>query len=262
MNLNETTKRDGEFTIEIDWLNLLLLLWKKAWLIILLCAVIGSGAFVYTKVFVEPQYASSVQFYVNNKSQNNNNGSISASELSVAQSLVNTYIQILMTDDTFKEIQKSIPEVTVGELRGMISASGISDTEVFRVTVHADNPYKAQMIASSIEDALRPRIEDIIEGSSLKKVNSATINVNPVSPNSTRNAMIGAAVGAALACALIFIMALLDDIIHNEDYVINTYKMPVLAKIPDLVIDEPGAKYGRYSKRSYRSYYKAGYKKN
>ena len=255
MNLNEKTKRDGEFSIEIDWLNVLKLLWKKAWLIILLAVVLGSSAFAYTKIFVAPKYSSSIMIYVNNTSKGDN---ISASELSVAQSLVNTYMTILCTQTTMNKLDEYLGdlEVTPAELKGMVTASGIADTEVFRVTVTTDNAKKAQIIAAGIAEVLPERIEKIVEGTSMRVVDEATYNPNPVSPNASKNAILGAAIGVAIACILIFIMAVLDDVIHSEDYVVETYHLPVLAKIPDLVIDEPVAKYGKYSKYKYKSYYK------
>ena len=33
---------------------------------------------------------------------------------------------------------------------------------------------------------------------------------------------------------IVVILALLDDTIHDEEYVLNTYDYPILAKIPDL----------------------------
>ncbi len=263
MDFNEKSRRDGEFSIEIDWLNVLRLLWKKAWLIVILCVVVGSSAYLYTKLFVEPRYSSSITLYVNNKSTNNFTGTITPSEQTAAQSLVKTYIAILMTDDTIDLLKSKIDlDYTEGQLKGMISAAAIEDTEIFRVTVTNDSPENAQIIANAIIDVLRDRIYDITEGK-MNVVNDATLNKKPVSPNAEKKAVLGAGIGAAIACVIIFVMALLDDVIHSEDYVVETYNMPVLAKIPDLVIDEPTGKYGRYSKRAYRSYYKHNsYKQN
>jgi hypothetical protein len=43
-------------------------------------------------------------------------------------------------------------------------------------------------------------------------------------------------------------MALLDNTVHDEDYVIKTYDYPILAKVPDL-LDSGTKKYGYYYKR-------------
>ena len=261
MDSTENKNKGVELSLEIDWLNVLALLWKKAWLILLLASVFATTAYAYTKLFVAPKYSSSIMLYVNNRSANGEN--ITASELSVAQSLVNTYMTILCTQTTMNELSvhfkgTEMEDITPAQLKGMVSASGITDTEVFRVTVTTDNPEKAQKIAEGIAKVLPGRIESIVEGTSMRVVDEASYSPAPVSPNANRNAMLGAAAGFALAVALIFVMAMLDDVIHSEDYVVQTYNMPVLAKIPDLVFDEPQGSYRRYSKRYYRYYAKYG----
>ena len=256
MNLNEKTKHEGEFAIEIDWMNVFKLLLKKVWLIVLLSAIFGSGAYVYSKLFIEPKYSSSIELYVNNTPVNNNEGIITPSDLTVAQSLVKTYMTILKTDDTYIRLRDNLEiDVSLGELKSMISTSGIADTEIFKVTVTADDPVKAQIVAAGIAEVLPERIEEIIDGSSMRVVNNATINTNPVSPNVAKNTIFGAGIGFVIACALIFVMAMLDDVIHSEDYVVETYNLPVLAKIPDLLEGEPSLKYGKYSQRN-NYYYK------
>ena len=48
-----------------------------------------------------------------------------------------------------------------------------------------------------------------------------------------------------LAARTIAIIAMMDDRIHDEDYIIETYEYPILAKIPDLV-NTDGKKYSYY----------------
>ena len=47
----------------------------------------------------------------------------------------------------------------------------------------------------------------------------------------------------------VIILALLDDTIHDEEYILKNYDYPILARIPDLV-NSGGKKYGYYYKRS------------
>ena len=52
--------------IEIDLLKLVLILWRKAWAIVLAMIVMGGIAFGVTYNFIEPEYQASVKVYVNN----------------------------------------------------------------------------------------------------------------------------------------------------------------------------------------------------
>ena len=52
--------------IEIDLLKLVLILWRKAWAIVLAAIVMGGVAFGITYNFITPKYQASVKVYVNN----------------------------------------------------------------------------------------------------------------------------------------------------------------------------------------------------
>ena len=51
--------------------------------------------------------------------------------------------------------------------------------------------------------------------------------------------------GTILSTLVLAIIAMMDDRIHDEDYIIETYEYPILAKIPDLV-NTDGKKYSYY----------------
>ena len=47
------------------------------------------------------------------------------------------------------------------------------------------------------------------------------------------------------------VLALLDNTVHDEDYIIKTYNYPILAKVPDL-LDSGAKKYGYYRRQPSR----------
>ena len=52
---------------------------------------------------------------------------------------------------------------------------------------------------------------------------------------STKYTAIGMIIGIILSVGVLVVFALMDDTIHDEDYVLNNYNCPILAKIPDLL---------------------------
>ena len=252
-------KNEQEFTIDI--MNLVKSLIRKAWLIILAGIIFGSSALIYTSNFVAPKYSSSVMLYVNNKSFSLGNTSvnISAADLSASQSLIDTYIGILKTRTTLEEVaDKSGLNYRYSQLLGMISTSKLEGTEIFRVTVTASDPIEAAQIANTISDVLPERIEDIIEGSSMRIVDRAIVNNGKVSPNISGSALKWFVIGCVVAAAVIALLSILDDTIKSEDYILQTYDVPILSKIPDLNDDgSHGGYFGRY-KYGYKYAYKYG----
>ena len=131
-------------------------------------------------------------------------------------------------------IERSDIDYTPDQLRGMISSKKLEGTEIFTVTVTADDPYEAAHIANSISEVLPHRVEDIIDGSSMRIVDSAVVQPGKISPNITQKTAIGFVFGCALAAALIVLITMFDDTIRDEDYLSDNYPLPILSCIPDL----------------------------
>ena len=162
--------------------------------------------------------------------------SISQGELTAAQSLIKTYAVILSTRTTLNDvIEQSGVSYTYEQLKGMISAQSVNSTEVFSITVTSPNPREAELLANTIVRILPEKIAAIVEGSSARIVDYAVAPAGKASPNLSKNALTGAMVGFVLACGIVVIMELMDDQIHDPDYLIQTYDIPVLAVIPDLL---------------------------
>ena len=224
--------------MEIDLLKLARALWRRAWAIMLAAVIFGGAALTYTAIFVTPLYKAEALMYVNssNISVGGAKVSISQGELTAAQSLIKTYAVILSTRTTLNDvIEQSGVSYTYEELKEMISAQSVNSTEVFSITVTSPSPREAEMLANTIARILPEKISAIVEGSSARIVDYAVEPAKKASPSLSKNALIGAMLGFVLACGIVVIMELTDEQIHDPDYLIQTYDIPVLAVIPDLL---------------------------
>ena len=247
--------KSGEY-YEIDLLQLLRLLWRKAWIIALTAAVGGVAAFCIAAFAITPKYEAQAMLYVNNSdiSVGSAKLSISSTDLSAAQSLVDTYIVILNSRATLNEvINEAGLDMSYNTLKSMLSASSVNSTEIFSVTITDTDPREAELIANTIVDVLPDRIADIVDGSSVRVVDYAVVPSVKSSPNITRFTAIGLLLGLVAACAAITVSMLLDTLIHNEDYLMNTYDLPVLAVIPDLEERSDNSYYSAYSYSAHTS---------
>ncbi len=245
----EKQEKNIEEYYTIDIIHIAKTLWKRAWLIALCglwAAVIG---FVISAFVITPTYSSNIKLYVNNSSFSlgNTNFSISASELTAAQSLVRTYGDILDSRSTYERvIEKADVDYTWKELSEMIKYAPSNDTEIMRVTVTCENPYEASKIANTIAEVLPVRISEIIDGASMEVVDSAVPELEKVAPNITRYTALGLILGMFLSVIAVAISALLDGAVHDEEYVLRTYDYPILGKVPDL-LNTGNKSYGYYS---------------
>ncbi len=239
----------------IDVIHIVKSLWSRAWLIAvcgLVAAVIG---FVISAFVIHPTYSSYIKLYVNNSSFSlgGANFSISSSELTAAQSLVRTYGDILDSRSTLERvIEKADVDYTWKELSKMIRYAPSNDTEIMRVTVTCEDPYEASKIANVIAEVLPVRISEIIDGASMEVVDSAIPDIEKVAPSITRYTAVGLVLGLFLSVTILIIFALMDDTIHDEEYVLRIYDCPILGKVPDL-LNTGNKAYGYYSQKHQRA---------
>jgi capsular polysaccharide biosynthesis protein len=240
----------------IDLLHILKRVWHYIWAVALaslLAAVIG---FSYASFLIAPKYSSSVMLYVNNTSISLGGAdfTISSSQISAAQSLVDTYSEILKSRTTLEQIiEKTGVSHGYKSLSGMIVAGPANETEIMKVTVTCEDPEEAALIANCITEVLPIRISEIIEGASMEIVDTAVPNYHKVSPSVTMYTMVGFILGFVFSVGVIAVFAIMDDTVHDEDYILQTYNYPILAKIPDL-LDKDSKRYGRYGRYGYYYY--------
>lgn len=241
--MKETGKRD---TIEIDIKRVLEVLWLRMWAILLVAVLAGGLAFGYAWMFITPTYQASTQIYVNN--QQTDSPVFSSSQISAAQDLANTYMVILES----RSVLNDVAEITgfgysYGQLKNMIRSSTVNSTEVFCVVVENTNYKHAAAIANAIAEVLPDKIAAVVDGSSVRVVDYAVENPNPVAPSYQRHLMSGALIGFALSALIVIVADLMDTTIKSEEYLTQVYdELPLLAVIPGTESSKSGYYKGYY----------------
>jgi capsular polysaccharide biosynthesis protein len=249
----DNTERNVNDYYVVDLSHVIKVVWRNVWVVALVSIIVAALGFSLAAFIIAPTYSSSIMLYVNNSSFNVGDlgFSISSSELTAAQNLAKTYTVLLKNRTTLERIiDETGVDYTWEDVYDMIESSPVNETEVMQVTVTCTDPYEAEKIANGIAKILPQRIAEIIEGSSMEVVDSAIVNTEKVAPSITAYTIVGFIVGAILAALVLVISALMDNTVHDEEYVIKTYNYPILAKVPNL-LDSGTKKYGYYY--SYKS---------
>ena len=249
-------KENGTYVIDIAHIFKILL--QKIWLIALLGILAGAIAFIYVTFAVTPQYSSTVMLYVNNKyASEEPTNSITTGDITASRNLVDTMVVILKNSDILEDVIKQTEsKYTYRQLLNMISASAVNNTEVLAVSVTASDPYEAHKLATIIGELLPEKVENIIDGSSVRIVAPARLNLGKVSPNVVKYVAIGVIIGILIAVAIIILADMMKSTIRSTDYLIQKYNVPILGEVPDLNERESEKYYNKY-----KYYYGYGSKK-
>lgn len=245
-------KNEMRETIEIDFKRILHALWRRAWAILLVGALCAALAFGYAWFFITPTYSASTQMYVNNNYVDS--PGFSSSQIAAAQDLADTYMVILESRSVLGDVIKQTGlNYTYSQLRSMVYASSVNETEVFEVFVVCTNYKHAAIIANAIADILPDKIAAVVEGSSVRVVDNAVENPNPVGPNYQNYLLLGALVGIVISALFVLVTILVDTSIDSEEYLAQAHgKYPLLALIPSSQSSQSG-----YYKGHYKGYYES-----
>ena len=249
MNEMNPERNEG---IEIDLQRVAGAVLKRLWLVIIVAVLGAAAALMGTLLFITPKYQSSAMFYVNNSNISLGDASVSitSGDLSTSRSLVKSYIVILNTRETLTDvIDYAGVDRTYGEVRGMITAEAVNNTEIFRVTVTSPDPNEAEQLANAIAYILPKRIGTIIEGTSAQVVEAAVVPRSASSPSYSNNTLMGFLAGMVLTVALIVLRELFDITVRTEEDITTVCPHPVLASVPDMEAQSKGGYYYGYGSK-------------
>ena len=239
-NMNEV--RD---TVEIDLWKLLMVYLSRWKMIAVSTILVAALALGYTALLVTPLYRADVMIYVNNITSEAQVDYISASNLATSQQLVNTYTNIIRSDTVLEEVAKRLDMgYTAKEIRSILTAAQVDETEIFEVFITHPDPVVAAEIANTVADVAPEKIAEIVEGSSTKIIDYAKIPENRHTSSYKKNLLVGALLGMVMALGYLTLTYLLDVRIRDDEDLIEYFDRPILGQIPAFKVKEaaPAAK--------------------
>ncbi len=220
---------------EIDLRVIFGIIRKNLIAIILVTIIFGVIFFLYSKFFIAKKYEAGAVLIVNNVSEAGT--TVNNAELTAAASLADVYSIIIKSDTVLNEVISNLNLSTTPEaLKGSISVSTVDSTQVINISMRSTKPEYAKQVVEEIIKVAPPIIKDKVEAGSVKIISEARISNNgaPVSPNSTRNAVIGALIGFVLILAFIVVRELANNTFKTEDDIVNSLNIPLLGIIPEV----------------------------
>ena len=177
---------------EPDLWSLLQLLRRSLGLLVLsalLGCLLALGA---AKLLVTPQYESSATLYV----QQTQSGKDLADSFEVIVKMRESLLDVIeYTGMGYNHLQ----------LQKQITVTSVNETDFFQVTVRAETPQEAALIANTIGQTLPRQIAEIMEGTTVKTVGEAVPAQKPSTPNYPNTALLGFAAGTLTALLLILL---------------------------------------------------------
>ena len=206
-------------------------------IVLVVTVLFGAAAWAYTHFLVTPQYTASAKMISISNTERVADIYTSA-EHAAAVALVSTTAEVIKTNSILNEVSGRLASQGLNysstELKKMITISSENETEVFRVIVTGTKRQEVALVANTIAEVAEERVGMITEAGSAKILEDAGTPVSPSSPNTVRNAILGALVGFVLICLIVILRDLNDTTVWTEDDLTNHFDYPVLGLIPQL----------------------------
>lgn len=216
----------------IDLLEILEVLRRNLWIILICTVAAAVVGFVVVSVFATPMYESSSMLLVISQ-QNDNNNNVNTDQLNSAARLVETYSVIIRSRTILEPVIETLDlDYTYNELVEMVTVSSKNDTSILQITVTSPDNKEAYDICKCITETAPEIVKDIANAGFVNTVENASIEDEPVSPHVRRDAVIMGMLGAVLSIGVIVVIHLFDNKINTEADVAKYLNIPVLGVIP------------------------------
>ncbi len=231
--------------IEIDLGKIFYKMRNKFIYIIIFTIVAAIVSGLITHFCVKPRYSATTKMYVySNTDRISTDSTITSTELTASQDLVNTYIYILKSDTVLEAVIKDLDlNISPSALRGGISAQQADKTVAFEVTVTATGPKTAAKIANSIAKIAPKEIVRVVKAGGVEIIDYAKVPTKPSSPNLSLNITIATLAALFISFVAFFLYELFDTTITSERDIIGEFDIPILGTVPNLENNTENSKY-------------------
>lgn len=215
--------------IEIDLLEIFYVIRSKMLIILASMIAFGGIMFGYSTLLAQPVYESTARMYILTQSTS----LTSLADIQVGTSLTQDY-KVLITSRTVVEqvIENLQLDCTYGQMLEQVSVNNPSNTRIIEITIQDNIPEDAKLIVDEFVEVSKEKISTIMVTDPPSVVDYGNMPINPVSPNIMKNTVIGAALGAFLAIAIVIVIFLMDDTVKTADDVEKYLGLNTLTSVP------------------------------
>lgn len=222
---------------ELDLKELFGIFWAKKVHIILLILIFIVIGFIYSYIFLVPEYQSITQILLaksNATTQDGTTQGMTTSQVTLNQQLVSTYSELVKSESVLTQVKDNLKiDKSIEELKKNITVSTKDDTEIIQISVVDEDAEMAKNIANEVANVF---IEQIAKGyyamDNVYVVDEAKVEEEPYNINHLKDLAIFGAIGFVVACVYVLIANMLDTTVKSKEDIEKKLGLTVLTTIP------------------------------
>lgn len=217
---------------EIDLLEVLEVIKKKFWAILLAAVIFASSTAVYCFVFATPIYNATSKIYILSQSTS----ITSLADIQIGTSLANDYLELIKSRPVVNQVIEHLDlDYDYDAVVGMLKLENPSNTRIIKITVTGADQVEIQNMANEFASVSKRQISTIMKTDEPTVVEDAIFPESPIKPQKAKTVAIAFLIGAMLQAAVCVFKNILDDSIKGKEDVEKYLGLSVLAYMPDTV---------------------------
>jgi capsular polysaccharide biosynthesis protein len=219
----------------MDIREMVVTIWKRAWIIALITLVSCVTTGLCTYYLLQPVYEASSKLIVSTATVEGGVPQLTWADVNLNIQLIATYKELIKTAAIMEEVLIQHPQIdlTVDELISMVNVDSVNETQVMTVVVEDTSYDRAALIVNSVSKVFQAKVIEIMNVDNVTILNEAhpSREAYPIWPSPVKNIAISFILSLMLGVGIVFLIEHLDDSIKNEEDVERYLGLPTLAVI-------------------------------
>lgn len=215
--------------IEIDLKELFFEMLNNWVMIVTSTVLVAVIMFCISAFIMVPKYESTSELYVLSKSTS----ITSLADIQMGSNLTNDYIVVVNGRPVLEQVIKNLDlDESYASLKGRVAIENPSNSRILQITVTDEDPLQAKAIADEVAKVGSAFIAEKMAQDAPTIIQYGYADGQPVSPSIMKNTVLGAAIGAILAMAIVVVTYLMNDTIMSTDDIERKLGLNVLGTLP------------------------------
>ena len=211
--------------------------WQKKWLIIAIMIVSVIAGYIYSYYMITPKYQSTTTIVltkVESAESTDNQDSITQSDITMNQSLIDTYRDIVKSKKIAKAVKENLGLENISEdgIINSITVTASETTSLLKISVSNEDAELAKNLANEIAKVFSEQIKEYYKINNVNIVDEAEMATSPYNIHHTKDLAIFFVLGLFISGGLVLVLYMLDTTIKTPEDVEKQFKVPVLVAIP------------------------------
>lgn len=237
---------------ELDLRELIAILRRRLWLILLMPTVAAVTAGLISLFLLQPVYSASTTLWV---IKDGTNAQLTLADVQLSRNLTKTYAEVARSRAVMQDViyRLGLEKVTVQDLQEKLSVTPVRDTEILSFTIQDSDPVMAAKLADAVAAAFMGQIRTFMKVENVSVVDPALVPTSPIKPRKLMNVALATVLGGMAALGLAFLLEYLDTSVKTSEDVARHLNLPVIGVIPVIVPEGKAEADGRAAKRLTRT---------